>query len=259
VQPQVADRLVRAISVEPDARLLEIGAGAGALTRALLDAGAKVWAIEVDPRLVLLLEERFASEIQGGRLHVLSGDILSMDPGTGTIPGPAGGPVRLVGNLPYAITTPILLWALAHRGAFRDAVFLVQREVAERLAASPGSRTYGSITVWASFHGAISKLATVEPGAFWPVPQVDSSLISIRFHEDPPVEAEPALLERVLAAAFGQRRKMIRSSLAPLFGDRAERILGEVGIDSTLPPIGLLRARWRMEMPARAPWESRAE
>jgi 16S rRNA (adenine1518-N6/adenine1519-N6)-dimethyltransferase len=231
VQPQVADRLVRAISVERDARFLEIGAGAGAMTRALLDAGARVWSVEVDSHLVLLLEERFAEEIRQGRLHLLSGDILRTDPAT--IPGVAGEPVRLVGNLPYAITTPILLWALAHRGRFRDAAFLIQREVAERLAAPPGSRTYGSITVWIAFHGVVSKLTTVEPGAFWPVPQVDSSLISIRFHEAPPVDADPKALEGVLAAAFGQRRKMIRSSLTTLLGAETARIIEQAGIDPT--------------------------
>jgi len=231
VQPQVADRLVRAISLHRGSSVLEIGAGAGAMTRALLDVGVRVWAVEVDSHLVHLLEERFHNEIRDGRLRLFARDILTVDPET--IPGIEDGPLHLVGNLPYAITTPILLWAVEHRRRFREAAFLIQREVAERLAAAPGNRTYGSITVWIAFHGAVSKLATVEAGAFWPVPQVDSSLIAIRFHDSPPVDADPKALERVLAAAFGQRRKMVRSSLLTILGPETSHVLGEAGIDPT--------------------------
>jgi len=230
VQPQVADRLVRAISLPPGTPVLEIGAGAGALTRALLDAGARVWAVEVDPRLVRVLEERFADPIRQGRMRVIAADILDLDPAG--LPERPAGPIFLAGNLPYAITTPILLWAVERRRHFQGAAFLIQREVAERLTAPPGNRTYGSITVWIAYHGAVSRIATADPGAFWPVPQVDSSLIAIRFHEVPPVDLrDPARLENVLAAAFGQRRKMLRSSLARLLGPDAPRILHAAGID----------------------------
>lgn len=231
VQPRVADRIVRAISLPRESCVVEIGAGAGAMTRALLDEGMRVWAVEVDLRLVALLQERFRSAIDNCRLHILPTNILAVDPDA--IPGTDSGPIHLVGNLPYAITTPILLWSLQHRRRFRAAAFLIQREVAERLAAAPGSRTYGSITVWMAFHGAVSKLTTVEPGAFWPVPQVDSSLIAVRFHGEPPVDADPGMIQRVLGAAFGQRRKMIRSSLASVLGARTAELLDAAGIDPT--------------------------
>jgi 16S rRNA (adenine1518-N6/adenine1519-N6)-dimethyltransferase len=244
VQPQAADRLVRAIGPAVEGDILEIGSGSGAMTRALLDGGARVWGVEIDPRLVLLLGERFRATIEAERLRIISADVLRLDPGA--LPGRLSGffgagshggissAIHLAGNLPYAITTPILLWTLENRSHFSGATFLIQREVAERLAAPPGSRAYGSITVWVGWHGVVTRLAGVEPGAFWPVPQVDSSLISIRFHPVPPApDVDPGMIERVLSAAFGQRRKMLRSSLATLAGGDAERILVAAGIDPT--------------------------
>lgn len=218
VQPQVASRLVRAMDVLEGAPVLEIGAGAGALTRALLEHGCTIWAVEIDPRLLDLLRERFAGPVRDGRLHILHLDLLKLDPGR--LPAHPGGPLFLAGNLPYAITTPILLWALEHRRHFSGAAVLVQREVADRLAAGPGSRAYGSITVWLAYHAAIRRLTTVGPRSFWPVPEVDSALIRMAFHRTPPVHiGSPEALERVLAVTFGQRRKMLRSTIGAAIGD----------------------------------------
>jgi 16S rRNA (adenine1518-N6/adenine1519-N6)-dimethyltransferase len=237
IQPQVADRLLRALPValEPGRPVLEVGAGAGALTRALLETGVEVWAVEIDPRLVDLLRERFADAVAGGRLHLLPGSVLDQDPRT--IPGRAPAePFTLLGNLPYAITTPILLWMLEHRRVFSRASVLVQRELAERITASPGTRAYGSLTVWIAYHAEVRSLVTVGPKSFWPVPAVHSSWIEIDFRTAPPVHVrDPELLERVLAAAFGQRRKMLRASLASALGGR-EIVLGlleHAGIDPT--------------------------
>ena len=194
VQPQVATGLVRAMRLDPGAEVMEIGAGSGALTRALLDAGARVWAYEIDARLCALLRERFAGPLAEGRLRLSESSILGADPAL--LDGASGSRVYLAGNLPYAITTPILLWAIGHRDRFSGGAVLVQREVAERLAAGPGGRTYGSITVWIGYHARVRKVATVEPGAFWPVPNVDSSLITLDFHRSPPVELpDPSALE----------------------------------------------------------------
>jgi 16S rRNA (adenine1518-N6/adenine1519-N6)-dimethyltransferase len=234
VQPQVATGLVRAMHLGPGAEVLEVGPGSGALTRALLDAGARVWAFEIDPRLCELLRERFAEPLADGRFRLYEMSILEADPAL--LDGASGAPVHLAGNLPYAITTPILLWAIGHRSRFSGGAVLVQREVAERLAAGPGSRIYGSITVWIGYHARVRKAATVEPGAFWPVPKVDSSLITLEFHRAPPVELpDPSALERVLAVAFGQRRKMLRSVFGAALGDpaRAGAMLLEAGIDPT--------------------------
>jgi 16S rRNA (adenine1518-N6/adenine1519-N6)-dimethyltransferase len=234
--PQVAARLVRALpyALKGGTPVLEIGAGAGALTRALLDAGARVWAVEIDPPLVELLQERFAAPIAEGRLTLLPGSILDQDPAA--IPARPSLPFHAVGNLPYAITTPILLWMLDHRRAFLDAAVLVQKEVADRIAANPGTRAYGSLTVWIAYHAEVRRLATVGPGSFWPVPAVDSTLLSLTFRPAPPVHVrDPDLLERVLAASFGQRRKMLRAALGSALGGReiAERLLEHAGIDPT--------------------------
>lgn len=234
VQPQVATGLVRAMHLAPGAEVLEIGPGAGAMTRALLDMGARVWAFEVDPRLCALLRERFADAIESRQLHLREQSILEVDPSC--LDDASGSPVHLAGNLPYAITTPILLWAIGHRTRFSGGTVLVQREVAERLAAGPGSRVYGSITVWIGFHARVRKAVRVEPGAFWPVPNVDSSLITLEFHRVPPVDLpDPSALERVLTVAFGQRRKMMRSSFGAALGDpqRAAELLTAAGIDPT--------------------------
>jgi 16S rRNA (adenine1518-N6/adenine1519-N6)-dimethyltransferase len=234
VQPQVATGLVRAMHVAPGAEVLEIGPGSGALTRALLDAGARVWAFEIDSRLCALLRERFAAAIEEGRLRLAGQSILEADPSF--LEGSSGAPIYLAGNLPYAITTPILLWAIAHRARFSGGAVLVQREVAERLAAGPGSRVYGSITVWVGLHARVRKAVRVEPGAFWPVPNVDSSLITLEFHQVSPVDLpDPSALERVLSVAFGQRRKMLRSCLGAALGDpqRAAEFLAAAGIDPT--------------------------
>jgi len=234
VHPQVATGLVRSMHLVPGAEVLEVGAGAGAMTRALLDVGARVWAFEIDARLCALVRERFTGAIEDGRLRLHERNILGADPAA--LEGASGAPVHLAGNLPYAITTPILLWAIGHRARFSGGAVLVQREVAERLAARPGSRVYGSITVWIGLHARVRKIATVEPGAFWPVPKVDSSLISLEFHQQSPVDLpDPSALERVLSVAFGQRRKMLRSCFSAALGDpaRAAALLAEAGIDPT--------------------------
>jgi len=232
VHPEVASMLVRAMAPPAGVPILEIGAGAGALTRALLETGSRVWAFEVDPRLVALLRERFAGALRDGQLHLCAQSILAAD--LAELPDLPSEPLFLAGNLPYAFTTPILLWAAGQRRFLSGGAVLIQKEVADRITAAPGSRTYGSITVWIAYHAHVERVVTVQPGSFWPVPQVDSTLITIRFHPAPPVDIpNPDCLQRVLAAAFGQRRKMLRSSLGAALGgpEQGERLLSRVGID----------------------------
>ena len=242
-----ASRLVRAMRIEPGRPVLEIGAGSGALTRALLESGHTVVAVEIDPRLVALLEERFAGEIRSGRLSLHAGSVLDLDPSN--IVRRPGGRIFLAGNLPYAITTPILLWMLASMDCFEASAVLMQREVASRITASPGSRTCGSLTVWLAFHARTRNLATVGPGSFWPIPEVDSTLVGFSFHRAPPVEiAVPAHLEKVLSATFGQRRKMLRASLGNALGDPdlASRLLADAGIDGRRRPESLSLAEFAL-------------
>ena len=245
VRSATADRIARALPIEPGEPVLEIGSGSGALTRALLAIGSPVWAVEVDPALAAVSRERFAPEIAAGALTLVEGDILALDPSL--LPGFPGRPLFLAGNLPYAITTPILLWMLERRSSFRRAGVLAQREFAERIAAPPGSRAYGSLSVWIAYHAAVRRTLTLGPAEFWPVPKVDSSLLDFRFHPSPPVRLrDPRDLERLLSAAFGQRRKMIRSSLAAALGDReaAARLLDLAGIAPTRRPETLSLAEF---------------
>lgn len=245
IHASTASRLVRAMMLDPSTPVLEIGAGGGALTRALLDAGHRVWAVEIDPRLVELLRERFAEAIRVDRLRLHVGDILDLDP-AGLPSAPRDG-LFLAGNLPYAITTPILLWMIEQGGSLTGAAVLVQREVAGRITAAPGGRAYGSLSVWLAYHAKARRLATVRPGSFWPVPKVDSSLVGFRFHRSPPVAIDsPDHLEKILSAGFGQRRKMLRASLANALGDSrlAIDLLELTGIDGRRRPESLTLAEF---------------
>ncbi len=240
-----AARLVRAMPIPPGGHVVEVGAGAGALTRALLDAGHSVLAVEIDPRLVCLLQDRFADEILRSRLHLHAGSILDLDPSG--LSGWSAGRTFLAGNLPYAITTPILLWMIGRMERFESAALLMQREVAARITSPPGHRAYGSLSVWLAYHAAARSLASVGPGSFWPVPEVDSTLVGFEFHRQPPVAIEsPHDLEKLLAATFGQRRKMLRASLSNALGDvdLAARILDSAGIDGRRRPESLTLAEF---------------
>ncbi len=242
IHPQVASRLVRAMQPPEGAPILEVGAGAGALTRALLERGHRIWAAEIDARLLALLRERFAEPIREGRVRILPESVLEIDPAS-----LSAEPLFLAGNLPYAITTPILLWALDHRRSFTGGAVLLQREVADRITAAPGSRTYGSLTVWLAYHAGVRRLTTVGPGSFWPVPEVDSTLVGLAFHKVPPVHLRaPEQLEKVLSATFGQRRKMLRASLGSALGspEIAVRLLEHAEIDPTRRPESLTLAEF---------------
>jgi len=208
LEPRIPELIVERAGLSPGGRVLEIGPGAGALTDALLRAGQRVDAIELDSALLPLLEERFRIEIAAGALSLRQGDVLDL-----TEEDIAPGAV-LFGNLPYAITSPILIWATRRRARLESAVVMVQREVAERIAASPGGKEYGSLTVFLRAQAEVRTLLKVGRSSFWPRPGVESSVIELRFVKPSPWTGEIALLERVLRAAFGQRRKTLENGLA---------------------------------------------
>jgi 16S rRNA (adenine1518-N6/adenine1519-N6)-dimethyltransferase len=194
---------------------------------------------------VELLRERFAEAIREERLYVIPCSILDLDPGQ--LPGEPDRPLGLVGNLPYMITTPVVLWALERRRWFRAAAFLMQQEVADRMTAEPGGKTYGSISVWCAYYAEARQLTAVSPKSFWPVPAVNSRLVRFVFRETPPVHLrEPRLLERVLSTTFGHRRKMLRSSIGEALGDRALaiRLIEHAEIDPTRRPETLSLAEF---------------
>ena len=192
---------------------IEIGPGKGALTTPLLDVASKVIAIEVDPYLVHYLRQKFAAALEAGRLELIEGDVLKADL-------TAFGPAVIVGNLPYYITSPILEKVFAMGGLWRRAVFLVQAEVAARLAASPGSRDYGYLTVQTQLGSRPEILFEVPRTAFRPAPKVDSAVIRL---EPRDAFAELQLPDKgkfldFVAACFRQKRKTLRNNLAPIYG-----------------------------------------
>lgn len=233
--------------------VLEIGPGAGALTRALLNAGHTVRAIEKDEALVALLTMRFGPEIAAAQLTLRAGDILQSEP-EGQAQGVAGR-LWIAGNLPYSITTPILEWMLARRDRFHGAVIMVQREYGDRLVAAPGGKTYGSLSVWVQAQAVPKILLRVGRSTFWPRPGVESVVIELLFPEAPPWPGDPRALERVLRAAFGQRRKMLENSLAHGLALAKDDVLGrllDLGLDPearaetlTVAQFGLLAERFK--------------
>jgi len=189
--------------------VVEIGAGKGALTESLLERADKVVAIEVDPILVHYLQQKFRESIDSGRLELVEQDVLKADLG-------AWGRCSIAGNLPYYITSPILDRVFAATGQWERAVFLVQTEVARRLAALPGSRDYGYLTVFAQVQAQVELLCEVPRTAFRPPPKVDSAVVAFR-PLPPSIDDLPSFL-KFAGMCFRQKRKTLRNNLAPYFG-----------------------------------------
>ena len=200
--------------------VVEVGPGPGGLTRALLASpAADVTAIEVDPRAVAAVQELAEAE---PRLRVVAGDALDIDL-TALVPSPR----VIVANLPYNIATPLLVGWLRQAASWERLTLMFQLEVAERICAAPGSSAYGRLAVLTQWTGTPAILTQIPPAAFWPPPKVVSAVIGFRPHPEQPAPDLFATMERVTAAAFGQRRKMLRGSLRALGG---EALLAEAGI-----------------------------
>ena len=218
-------RIARQALPLDDATVVEVGPGPGGLTRALLAEGAKhVIAIEKDPRCIAALEEIAAH--YPGRLTILAADALSIDLATLA----AGGRVKIVANLPYNVGTQLLLnWLTpsAWPPAWDSLTLMFQKEVAERIVAAPGTDHFGRLSVLTGWRARANILFDVSPSAFTPPPKVTSSVVQL-VPRTSPEPAELAKLEKITAAAFGQRRKMLRQSLKALGG---EALLQSVGID----------------------------
>lgn len=209
--------------------VIEIGPGPGGLTRAILLEGApKLTAVERDERCLGALSDLV--QAADGRLVLHPGDALETDFAT-----LAPAPWQVVANLPYNIATPLILNWVAQAQNFTRITVLVQKEVAERLAAKPGGKTYGRLAVAAQWRCRVRMLFDIGPKAFVPPPKVTSTLVELEPREKPLGEAEPAKLERVTAAAFNQRRKMLRAALKPLWPD-ADAKLQQADIDPTRRP-----------------------
>lgn len=227
----LTSRIARSAGPLEEATVIEVGPGPGGLTRAILAAGARhVVAIERDDRCLGALSEIAAH--YPGRLQVIAGDATTTDM-AGLVAG-AGGPVRIIANLPYNIATPLLVgWLRTQPWPpwWTSATLMFQREVAERIVAEPGGKDYGRLGVLAGWRSQARILFDVGPRAFVPPPKVTSSVVHL-LPRAIPFAADPDRLERVVAAAFGQRRKMLRSSLKSMASD-AEAWIARADLDAT--------------------------
>ena len=201
-------KIVQAVDPKPGDRLVEIGPGQGAITFPLLDRHGALTVIEFDRDLIAPLTEAAKAH---GELTIVHSDVLKVD--ITALAGDAGQ-VRLVGNLPYNLSSPILFHALDHAAAIRDMHFMLQKEVVDRMAAGPGSKVYGRLSVMLQAYCRVTPLFKVPPGAFKPPPKVDSAVVRMvpRAREEIAV-ADRKRFEHVVRAAFGQRRKTLRNAL----------------------------------------------
>ncbi len=223
-------RIARTAGPLEGVTVLEVGPGPGGLTRALLMEGAaKVVAVERDDRTRPVLAEIAAA--YPGRLEVIEADALKVN--WTEIAASIGGPVKIVANLPYNIATPLLTgWLLADPWPpyWQSLTLMFQKEVAQRIEAEAGSDAYGRLAIISQWRAQATRMFDISPRAFTPPPKVTSSVVHITPLDHAPVPCNVAVLEKVTAAAFGQRRKMLRSSLKPLGGD-TEAIIRAAGLD----------------------------
>jgi 16S rRNA (adenine1518-N6/adenine1519-N6)-dimethyltransferase len=233
VDPRVPERIAAAAELSPDDVVVEIGAGLGALTAHLLGRAQRVVAIERDARLAAVLRGELGARDD---LTIVEGDALEFDWAAGA--RAAGRPLIVVGNLPYVVTSPVIFAALAAADSGRvvaRALFMVQKEFAQRMLAAPGSRTYGRLSVMVQQTAEAQALFQVGSGAFLPPPAVTSTVVRLLPRDRPlaPVH-DPGLFDRVVREAFGTRRKMLRRALEPAFGaDRAAAALAAASIAGT--------------------------
>ncbi len=233
LQAAWADKLVAVIDPHSDDRFVEIGPGPGALTLRLAARVATLTAIELDAEMIRALEGRLP-----GNVTLVHADFLDLDLSTLAV----DRPFRVAGNLPYNVSSPILFTLIgAHRslGGILDATLMVQREVADRIAAKPGSRDYGVLSICAQLHADVQRVLTLPPGAFRPAPQVHSAVVHLRFRPPAIVLADEQGFESMVRTMFMQRRKMLVNALAPYARSKARdpgAALEAAGIDRRRRP-----------------------
>lgn len=231
IDPNTVRRIVALSGVRKGDVVLEIGPGLGSLTLGLLEAGCEVTAVEIDERLAQRLSQTVAQRSSGAeqRLRVIAADALKVT----ELAGPA--PNAVVANLPYNVSVPVLLHVLAGWESIGSGLVMVQLEVADRLAAKAGSKTYGAPSAKLAWYAEAVKVATVPPKVFWPVPNVDSGLVRLTRRAAPATSVTRMDVFAVIDAAFAQRRKMLRSVLSGLAGSSAlaEAALTAAGVDPT--------------------------
>ena len=232
----VIGKIVKAISPKNTDCLVEIGPGLGALTEPLLEAPGKLDVVELDRDLIPILRTKFFNYPEF-RIH--EGDALKFDLSTLLQPGQQ---LRIVGNLPYNISTPLIFHFLSHHHQVEDMHFMLQKEVVERLAAKPNCGDYGRLSIMAQYYCKVETLFIVSPGSFNPPPKVDSAIVRLMPYDELPFPAKNTkVLERVVREAFQMRRKTIRNTLKKLI---SAEDLTSIGIDVGLRPENLTLAQF---------------
>jgi len=225
IDPTVIDRMIAAARISPHDTILEIGPGLGVLSDQLAELAARLYLVEVDRMLANRLCARFA---RNERVHVIAADFLSLDLPV-AFPEPA---IHVVASLPYNVATPILFRLLEHRRQFPEVTVMIQKEVAERLTAVPGTKAYGVPSVLTQLYATVETICTVGPRSFFPAPKVESQVIRLVFQETPRVAVrEEKAFQRVVKAAFAQRRKTLRNTLKAAGYQNLEAVERNIGID----------------------------
>ena len=236
IDSNVCRKIVRIAGVTSSDIALEIGPGLGSLTLALLEEAKSVVAVEIDERLAMRLPQTVAAHNESkSTFSIIHQDALNLK----TLPE---SPTVLVANLPYNVSVPVLLHLLELFPTLKSGVVMVQAEVADRLAAKPGTKEYGIPSVKAAWWADLNGAGSISRSVFWPVPGVDSKLVSFTRHQPLGDEALRKSVFTLIDAAFAQRRKMLRSALSSIYGSSgaAEKVLIEAGIDPTLRGESLL-------------------
>lgn len=228
IDPNTIRRIIALAQIGPEETVLEVGPGLGSLTLGLLEAAERVVAVEIDPPLAAQLPETAATYLPGraGRLDVVLSDALKVT----ELPQE---PTALVANLPYNVAVPVLLHLLETFPSIAHGLVMVQDEVADRLAAKPGSKTYGVPSAKASWYADVRKAGVVGTNVFWPAPKIISGLVSCTRRDQPLAAVDRGELFRIIDAAFAQRRKTLRAALAGWAGSgaQAEQILRAAQVD----------------------------
>ena len=237
IDPHVLDKIADVAEILPEEGVLEIGPGIGTLTQYLAERARHVLAVEIDPALIPILNETLSPY---SNVKLLHGDILKQDIRALAEEYNGGAPFNVVANLPYYITTPIVMGLLEENAPVRSITVMVQREVAERMQALPGGKEYGALSLAVQYYAEVEIAANVPPNCFIPRPSVGSCVIRLKRYSHPPVAvSDPGHMFRIIRAAFNQRRKTLANSVANagiggITRDRVTEALKEMGLSERI-------------------------
>ena len=234
VDASMVEKIVDAADLTKEDTVLEIGPGIGTMTQFLAERAGAVIAVEIDEKLLPILDETLS---EYDNVTVINEDILKLDIAALVNERNGGKPIKVVANLPYYITTPILMALLEGDAPIASITIMIQKEVAERMRAEAGTKDYGALTLSVQYHAILDKVCTVPPNCFMPRPQVESTVLILRPYEEPPVAVQdPVRMFALIRAAFGQRRKTMSNALSnaselKLTRSMVEEALGKMSLD----------------------------